>query len=258
MKKLLLTCFALLIFKAAFNQCEVIKTNLSTYIKSSLLAPTSFKIHRYTCEQISPPVQKLQSDLKKQKSNFYDQSKTIISHRDSLEVVNIYISNECDSLRKKFMNSPYFIEKTKLETDLKELKVNVPRDQEFIFWLADRGQDTTKVSLAFKYSNRLKNLHSDTTASLYNYCLDRSSLIAFSLEKDNRHLLVLEKQIGLIDLYLEQTKEFPVYKTYIVYQALTKGGSNSLFEENYYFIKGYKCTGKDYSEFWNNMSIINM
>lgn len=259
MKKLFLVCLSLVFLNACYSQCEVIKTNLSTYIKTNLLAPSSFKIHRYSCKQISPPVAKLQADLKKQKTTFKNQQYSVGRVKDSLQFIHNDVSKEIDSLRYKYRSSPYMVEKVKLEAELKALNVDiVPKDQEFLTWMAARGMDTTKAHFAFVYTNQLKNLKPDSSEYYYNKGLVKWNRITNELDKSIRQHSLIEKQIGLIDLYLEETKEFPVYETYIVYQALTKGGSNSLFEETYYFVKGYKCVGNEYSKFWEDLSIIDM
>jgi hypothetical protein len=256
-KRLILICFMTIIVTPSYSQCEIIKTNLSTYIKTGLLAPTSFKIHRYSCEQISPSVQKLQSGLKKQKADIKDRYAKASKLTDSLDIVYTELSHICDSLNAVIQNSPNRIEKKRLEAKIRETKViNVPRDHEFILWQSDRGMDTTMSSLAFSYSNQIKKIPEDPNENIYKEHKTSVEALSKIVDASNRLLLLLIEQGELADLYIEKSKELPIYKAYIVYQALNKGGQNALSEEIYYFNKNYKCLGKEYSEFWNEVSIL--
>lgn len=256
MKKLILIGLVSLMINSVFSQYDLIKTNLCTYIKTSLLAPTTFKIHRYRCEQISPPAQKMQADLKKLKAKHKNEYILPKLHRDSLMVIYSALNKRCDSINLKIKTSSTNIERQRLGDKIKEVGVKVPGNQEFILWQAARGIDTTLSHLAFTYSNQLKKLPSDTNEFiLADYKIKQES-ISNDIELYDSQLLLLSKKDDLINLYLEEIKELPVYKTYIVYQALTKGGQNSLFEENYYFNKNYKCLGQEYSVFWDDLSIV--
>lgn len=257
MKKLFLSILLMCFLKLSFSQSEVIKTNLSTCIKSTLLAPTSFKIHRFSSQQISPSTQKLLLDLKRKEANLNDKFIFCSKLIDSLNVKFTQLITKSDSL-KKIMSEFVNIEARKsLEAKIKELDVIVPKDQEFLFWLAERGMDTTIYHLAFVYSNEINNMPIELAEKEYDDIKAGLQDKVMEIEEFKTELALLTAKRDLINLDIASTKELPIYKAYIVYQALTKGGSNSLFEETYYFNKNYKCLGTEYAEFWNDLIIFD-
>jgi len=159
----------------------------------------------------------------------------ILSHADCTDSLNMLYSEfslTCDSLNRVINNSPYRIEKKKLEAKIRETKViNIPKNHEFILWQAARGIDTTMSSLAYGYSNELKKIPEDPNEQTYKDYKNHIAKLSTNIDNANKILSILMSQSKLVDLYIEETKDLPIYKAYIVYQALTKGGTNNLSEE---------------------------
>ncbi len=258
MKKLVLVAFSILMYSTSFSQSDIIKVNLSTHIKTGLLAPSSFKIHRFECTQISLPAQKLLSDLKKKMADVIKEQKSVMQHLVTLRINSSNLKQISDSLLELVKLSPNNIQRNNIAKKRAELKTEIPKDQEYILWMARIGKDTTKAHLAYSYSLEIQKIPLEPIEQKYWESKKQIEQIKDELNSFDKQLSLLLTKGNLITIYEDNcSKDLPIYSTYIVYQALTKGGSNNLFEETYYFNKDYKCLGTDYDTFWTSLDILN-